>query len=301
MPEDVESTTATDTTAAQETDTAATETGSTSADEAAATHEDHFISDQELLNQIRQDPKLSHFEKKMQAAYTKRNQAFARGREAVDLVERFNTDPAVRRQILQQYAHELGLPDNQGQPAQATGTAGETPPVEFVKAFKDALPPELQWMAESQAKATWVANKLAMAPYEQQLKSREIESREAEWDGLAAALPPGWELHEEEMSHLLDFLTSPKMRHPVYGNKLELLYRLATGEAAAATTAIERMGAAAQNRTRAGTTGRHVTDNLTERIMKTRPGDNGLREAIQIAGRAAIEKLEAQGARFTSD
>src|SRR5438309_2426331 len=62
-------------------------------------------------------PELQKQWKSMQAAYTKKMQHFARTRDQAELVERFNSDPAFRRQTLLQYAHELGVPVQPGQPA----------------------------------------------------------------------------------------------------------------------------------------------------------------------------------------
>src|SRR5215472_18667231 len=62
-------------------------------------------------------PELQTQWKSMQRAYTKRMQQFAANRDKADLVDRFNSDPSVRRQILQQYAHELGLQVNRGDAA----------------------------------------------------------------------------------------------------------------------------------------------------------------------------------------
>ena len=95
-------------------------------------------------------PELQKHWRSMQGAYTKKMQQFAQGRDALELVQRFNTDPAFRRATLQQYAHELGI---QGQAPPPAGTPQQQAPQEFVQAFKSALPAELQWMADSQANA----------------------------------------------------------------------------------------------------------------------------------------------------
>jgi hypothetical protein len=229
----------------------------------------------------------------MQGAYTKKMQQAADWRQKAELVDRFNTDPATRRQILQQYANELSQAATP--PAQAPQTNGSTMPPEFVNAFKANLPAELQWMAEGQAKSFWQAQQIAMQPYLQAQQQQATNTRASEWDELAGQLPPGWEAHEDEMAEVLAFLESPNLRHPTLGNKLQLLYKLATGEAQATTNAIERMGAASKNRvTGRGGAGQRVEQNTNDRIMKSR----SIRDAVQIAGRAAMEKLEGAGARF---
>ncbi len=82
---------------------------------------------------------------------------------------------------------------------------------------------------------------------------------------------------------------------PVRGNLLTMLYQLASGQETSTANAIQRMGAAAQNRvTGRGGAGQRTENNLTDRIMKSR----SIRDAVQIAGRAAMERLEGQGARF---
>jgi len=290
MPDEPNSTTALEQVADPATETAPADAGSTAPAEGAepAPQQETFFDPKTL------SPELQVQWKKMQGAYTKRMQQASGWREKADLVDRFNTDPAVRRQILQQYANELSQQSATAQP-QAMPANSSTPPPEFVQAFKANLAPELQWMAEGQAKSFWQAQQLAMQPYLQQLQEQQVSTRASEWDSLAEQLPPGWEEHEDEMADVLTFLESPALRHPVFGSKLQLLYRLATGEAAATSQAIERMGAAAQNRVNGrGGAGQRVENNVTDRIMKSR----SIRDAVQIAGRAAIEQLEAKGARY---
>lgn len=277
--------------------TAAAETGQTQEGTAAPSQQqqqDAFFSDAEVMERIKANPELDHVFKKFQSSYTKKMQQAADWRQKAELVDRFNTDPATRRQILQQYANELQQQSATAQP-QATAANGSTMPPEFVNAFKANLPAELQWMAEGQAKSFWQAQQIAMQPYVQAQQEREVSSRASEWDGLAQQLPPGWEAHEDEMADMLNFLRSDQNHHPTLGNKLQLLYKLATGEAQATTNAIERMGAASKNRvTGRGGAGQRVEQNTNDRIMKSR----SIRDAVQIAGRAAMEKLEGAGARF---
>ena len=278
--------------------TAAVETGQTQEGTAAPSQQQQqeaFFSDADVMERIKANPELDHVFKKFQGAYTKKMQQAADWRQKADLVDRFNSDPATRRQILQQYANELSQAATPQ--AQAPQTNGSTMPPEFVQAFKANLPAELQWMAEGQAKSFWQAQQIAMQPYLQAQQQQMTSNRATEWDDLAQQLPPGWEEHEDEMADVLTFLESPALRHPVWGSKLQLLHRLATGDAQATTNAIERMGAAAQNRvTGRGGAGQRVEQNLTDRIMKTR----SIRDAVQLAGRAAMEKLEGQGVRFES-
>lgn len=297
MPEELEGT-AVETLPAESVETTAdATTGQTQEGSAAPSQskqqQDQFFNDAEVMERIKNNPELNHVFKKFQSSYTKRMQQAADWRQKADLVDRFNTDPTTRRQILAQYRHEL----EQQQAAIPPQTAASTqaPPAEFVQAFKANLPPELQWMAEGQAKSFWAANQLALQPIIQQMQNQQVSSRAGEWDTLASELPPGWEAHEDDMAQLLDFLESPNLKHPVFGSKLNLLYKLATGDAQATTSAIERMGQAAQNRMIGrGGQGQRVEQNLTDRIMKTR----SIRDAVQLAGRAAMEKLEGQGARF---
>lgn len=289
MDTDIDSTTAPDPVADPAPETAPEDAGSTAPAEGAepAQQPEAFFDPKALPAELQ-----PHW-KKMQGAYTKKMQQAADWRQKADLVDRFNTDPAVRRQILQQYANELSQAATPQ--AQAPQTNGSTMPPEFVNAFKANLPAELQWMAEGQAKSFWQAQQIAMQPYLQAQQQQMTSSRATEWDELAQQLPPGWEEHEDEMAEVLTFLESPALRHPTLGNKLQLLYRLATGEAQATTNAIERMGRASQNRvTGRGGAGQRVEHNLTDRIMKTR----SIRDAVQLAGRAAMEKLEGAGARF---
>jgi hypothetical protein len=289
MDTELDSTTAPEPVADPATETAPADAGSTAPAEGTepAQQQDTFFDPKQLA------PELQVHWKKMQGAYTKKMQQAADWRQKADLVDRFNTDPNVRRQILQQYANELSQAATPQ--AQAPQANSSTMPPEFVQAFKANLPPELQWMAEGQAKSFWQAQQIAMQPYLQAQQQQVTSTRATEWDELAQQLPPGWEEHEDDMADVLTFLESPALRHPTFGSKLQLLYKLATGDAQATTNAIERMGAAVQNRVNGrGGAGQRVEQNLTDRIMKTR----SIRDAVQIAGRAAMEKLEGQGARF---
>jgi len=287
MADELESTTGAEAPAESTETTAPAESGSTQPAEGGGQAQDTFFDPKTL------PPELQGTWKRMQGAYTRKMQQFAANRDKADLVDRFNTDPAVRRQILQQYAHELGLQVNRGEAAD-TGAPKSKAPAEFVENFRSNLPQELKWMAESLAGGFWDANQASLAPMQQQLESQLIGSREQEFDSLAADLPPGWEEHEDEMSDLLDFLQGSAMRHPVFGSKPSLLYQLVTGQAMATTQAIERMGQAAQNRMSSSRNGARVQPNIAERIMKTR----NISEAIRMAGEAAMADMEAKGARF---
>jgi hypothetical protein len=93
------------------------------------------------------------------------------------------------------------------------------------------------------------------------------------------------------MNELLGFLRSPALTHPQFGSKLDLLHGIATGGARARVAAAESMAAAARNRTTTGQSGRSVTPNVAEQARSARTNQ----DAIDIAAKAAIESLRAQG------
>lgn len=240
----------------------------------------------------------------MHRAYTKRLEAL-RGREAdLDFLDAYRKSPDVARQVLAQEAARLGLAltpltadgattTTQKPGASTAGATGDVPR-EFIEAMAARLPAELRWMAPAVAPAFWAANQAALAPIVQRTRDQEVSARTRELEELEAELTqmaPGWEAHEADMKALLKFLAGPELRDRRWGSKYALLHRLVTGDATATTEAIRRMGQAAQSRTTTGTPGRTTTSNLADQIR----GAKNDREAWDIAARAAVDQLKAQG------
>src|SRR5207247_8356729 len=81
--------------------TPVSESATHGAAEAQPSPEESFLSDADLLNQIRQDPRLNKFYGKMQTAYGKSREELKAGREAVTQIRAFYENPAYRRHVLQ--------------------------------------------------------------------------------------------------------------------------------------------------------------------------------------------------------
>ncbi|HYE93731.1 MAG TPA: hypothetical protein VEA38_22050 [Terriglobales bacterium] len=280
-------------------ETTAPETGATEqTPPAEAKPVESFINPADLPEELK--PHWS----RMHRAYTKAREEIKTREADIQFLDSYRRDPAVARQVLEAEARRLGLTlttgsqptsgQTNGTPAAATTAHAEGAPPELVKAIEDALPPELKWMAPAQAIASWKAAQTAVAPLAQKDQAKEHASRLAEYDRLAeelSATAPGWEEHEKTMNELLAYLRSPALSHPTFGSKLALLHGVVTKDARARVSAAESMAAAARNRTTTGQSGRSVTPNIADQVRQA----PNTQAAIDIAAKAAIESLKAQG------
>ena len=269
------------------------ESATPGAAEAQPTQEESFLSDADLLNQIRQDPRLNKFYGKMQTAYGKSREELKAGREAASQIREFYQNPAYRRQVLQQFANELGQTSTATKP-------GAQAPATLVEKIKSSLAPELQWMAPSLADANWTVMQETIAPLQQQQAQREQQSLESAYDGAATALSqkfPGWEESEDEMGTVYDWLVDKQSNytHPKYGNKLEALYKLTqmiTGNTGLMRAeALRATSEASRARTVTGQAGRPAQENTTEKIRVARTP----REAFALAAKAAEDEMRKSG------
>ncbi len=204
--------------------------------------------------------------KRMQAAHTKRMQKF-KGYEAnLQNMERFYNDRDFAEQTLRSWAQKNGYniqptsAFNQNQ--QATQTQQGTNPLQakLIEVLKSKLPAETQWMADGQAAATLAVMQEVLGPVLQEFQGFKTAKEQQEWSALESQYDqtekefsdshPGWEVHEEDMNDLLSFLTDTKTyRHPVYGSKHELLFKLVTGNAQALKQATDRISQVPANKT----------------------------------------------------
>lgn len=237
--------------------------------------EETFLTGDEL-DPRKLDQALQPIFKRMQSAYTKRMQQIAGIREKAEVVDRFYQDPAFAQQTLQAWAQQNGyqiVPANgQARTSQGTQAQGDVPAY-LVDAFKQNLAPELQWMAEPQAKAMWASMQGMLAPVFQQQQQQSVQQRQVEWDKHAqelANVAPGWEEQEDAMGELFDFLSDRSaLSHPKYGSKLQMLYDLATAKAASLKQATQRVSNAGKNRVTSGRpTGAAGKPNLESEITK---------------------------------
>lgn len=171
------------------------------------------------------------------------------------IVERFNSDPAFARQILQQRAQQLGL---QIQEPQRQAVQPQGPPADYVETVKQSLSPEMQFLAPQIAAATWAATQGATEPLRRQQEAIQQQQMAQTYDAMAQQLSaeaPGWEQYEDEMLNILGFLRGAlegkgPMTHQKYGSALKLLYRMATADAQATANAGRRMQQALRSGTR---------------------------------------------------
>lgn len=265
--------------------------------EGTPTQEETFLSDAELLAKIQQDPQLKHFYGKMQGAYGKSREELKRGREAAAQVTQFYQDPNYRRQILQQFAHELGMQAPAGEPKGQPTAQGHPMLADLETRIKSELSPELQWMAPQLAKAQ-LAVLTPLLKQQEDAKKRDLTAAFDEATQQMSEKYPGWEAHEQEMDTVLGWLQSGDMTHKKYGNRVEALYKLTqllngnNGHAVAEYG--RRVATAAKSRTVTGRVGAPATPNYTEQVRKARTSS----EAVQAAAKAAEEMLAAQGVTF---
>ena len=177
--------------------------------------------------------------------------------ERQQLLDTFERDP---EGTLRHVAERLGMELMPRGGTNGTGAdqANDDPPQRFVDAISRNLPPEMQFMTNSIAKASWVANREAQRPFQEQLQAERNHQRMQERNAISAemnAKHPGWDSDKSlgEMAELLNFLAGANnggpMRHPKFGTAQELLFNLIAGEGNAVRAAAERMRDAAQNAT----------------------------------------------------
>lgn len=278
------------TSAAEESsESSASEAGEESGSSAAegAVEEKPFYQLPDNLKDLTQDKLVDHF-KRMQRIYTKDRQSRRDLEQKASVLDRYYGNLDFRRQTYLELVKEFGEAEKQEE-----ASTGNTPP-KFEELIRKNLPSELKWMAESLAASVWAANQSILEPLQKEQKTKRLEDRSAQFDGLADDLSqeiPGWEDHEDEMSALLDFFQSDQMSHRKYGSKLRLLYNIVTGNNLAISEAVKRMGQAARNRTVSGQSNRTTTSNVNDRIKNAKSRD----EKWQIAAEAAINDLKRNG------
>ena len=265
------------------------------AQQQASTPEQQTFLEGSTLDPRQLPPEIQPIWKRMQSAYTKKMQEIAAVRDQAQLVERFHSDRDYAFQTVAQWAAQNGFAiqpvgaqaHQQAQLSpQQQQAQGDVPPA-LIEQVKQSLPPELQWMAESQAKAQWAAAQMLLKPLVQQTQQQQRQVVEQEWDKLAGELSeeaPGWEQHESEMTELYDFLQGQKLSHPKFGSKHKLLYNLVTSNAAATAQVAKRMTQAAKNRPSSGITTGKTASNLLDRVRQAKTSQDAFRLAAQAAG-----------------
>lgn len=260
----------------------------------------------EVMALINGNPDLKKAYGWMQSAYNKKISGRRELEEKASMVDRFYSDPQFATQTIQQWAAQNGYSLTRGQAAAiaresgapATTGASNVPP-QYVEAVRAGLPTELQWMADSIASATFAANQAMMKPIQENAQQQSRVQREREFDSMAkelATVVPGWEEHEDEMSQLLDFMTSPEMKHEKFGSKLRILFDVVTSGASSISEATKRINQAAKNKSSFSRNGSSSAPNLDERIRGA--AKKNINDAWKIAGDHAQETLQRQGSRI---
>ena len=261
---------------------------------AAPVASESFINPADLPEEIK-----PHW-KRMHRAYTKALDGIKTGKADIELLGRFRSDPAFARELVQIEASRLGLhlaPANGTTPAApaAPTTRVDTDAVaRIAEAMKSQVDPSLHWMIPGMAAGQWAAAQEANRPLVEKERAKEQSSRETEWGTLSERLTetaPGWEAHQDDMNALIDWLRSPSLTHPQFGDKLTFLYNSVTNGSAAKVAAIRDMGAAARNASRTGQTTRAAVPNIADRVRKATTTS----EALRIAAEEAERELRAAG------
>src|SRR3990167_466830 len=263
------------------TDGAAAATGSSSAGE------DTFLTDQQIMEQVRANPALNHIFTKMQGAYTRKTQGIAKVRDAASTVERFNSDPDFARQTILQRAAQLGMHVGGQQAATPQAQASAQVPPELVESVRGQLGDELKWMAPMLAASQWAGMQYALGPIKQQQADTMRTTFDQQFDQLADSLSekaPGWEQHEDDMDGLLAFLKSDKMTDRRWGSKLELLYRAVVGPGMATAQA-------GRNKVSTGQATATAPPDISAQVRQPK----NMQDAWDIAAKHAVSVLEKQG------
>lgn len=264
--------------------------------EAQPVQEESFIDPASLPEELK-----PHW-KRMHGSYTKFAQERKALREQAAMVNRFQSDPEFAFQTLSQRAAQLGYqivkPGQNGSaigaPAQGGVTAMGNVPQEFIKAIEANLSPELAWLAPALAQASYGGVQAVLKPLHTQVEQRETERRDQEYETHEAKLTekyPGWEDHEDQMKAIHKWLRSDTLNHPLYGSKLELLYKVATQQASSISEAARRLSAAARNRTSSS----QVTTNAAPNISKAVKSAGSNEDAWNLAAKHAISELRSRG------
>lgn len=182
--------------------------------------------------------------------------------ERARVLDDFERDP---QRVIRDVANRMGLDlvPKQGQGQQQSRK--EKPPQEYVDRISENLPPEMQFMAESLAQASWVANQESLRPYQEQQTQERMRQRQQEIDAIAADMDskhPSWRRSLTDMEQLYNFLSESAnggpMRHPRFGSVQEALYKLVSGGNTGERRAAERQREAARHASSVGENGQNT-------------------------------------------
>ena len=280
-------------------------TADTDGEEPGATAEEEEPSTEALLDPATLPDELKPHWSRMSKAYqTRLNEMRTRERGLDDLekkaavVDRFYSDPAYARQIIEQTATRLGMSIGAtGQQTHQQQQTGQVPN-DVMQAVQEALAdaPDLQFLVPYLAKAADAVVQRRVQPFEQRQEQDRETQRQAAWDTMQADFSSRvpeeeWGQHEDEMLSRLNFLRRAfeggPLQHPRYGSLLDMLYRWTTGEAQATAAAGRRMSQALRSRTTTSNGARSVQPNIQEQIGKASDDQEKWAIAFQAALRDA--------------
>lgn len=219
-----------------------------------------------------------------------------------ELVDRFYNDKAYAQQVITQMAQQLGYQlTPTGQAGGQSGHAGTTAvPEAMLNAARDALAdtPDLAFLAPYLAKF----GQQLLAPLQQERQQQHTQQQAAQQEQQAAELQqamdaleqvaPDWSEHEDDMADRATWLRKALTRtgplvHPRYGNAMELLYQLVTGQGRATAEAGRRMSRVLTNRTTTGQSARNQGPTVQEQIR----GAKTHQDRIAIAFEDALNQM----------
>jgi len=274
----------------------------------SATDEESFGGDLNLDPESF-SPENKEIFKRMQAGYTKKMQKFKGYEGHLRNMERFYNDRDFAEQTLKQWAQKNGysvvpsqFANNQPNTPQPQGDAQTNAlQAKLVQTLKSKLPSEAQWLADGQASAIFEVMKEVLGPVLSEFQGFKTQKEENEWKSLETEYEtteqeftkkyPGWEAHEDEMSKMLAFLNDTKAyRHPQYGSKHELLFKLVTGNASAIKQVTDRVVQAGKMKTPTSAPGKKVGSGFAS-VQDEVAATTDKKDAFALAATKALQQL----------
>ena len=193
--------------------------------------------------------------KGMQRAFSKKMNTFRGNEQKIQMLDRMSNDPEYLKQFVTAAAQKVGLQVSNG----ATASQQSQSDNSLANVVQSALPAEYTEAMPGLSQAIATAIEAATAPIKEQTKQANLDSekrvQQQNWDRAAQELTesdPEWEDDSDEIGDLWNFLKGGEMFHPVWGNKLTMLRKLARGDSFATTEAANRMRSAVLNKTQTG-------------------------------------------------
>lgn len=249
--------------------------------------EESFVDPESLSEDLKNTAEY----KGMVRAFSRKMNRFKEAEDKIAILDRIANDADYRRQFVTRAAQQMGMQITESSNGQQQQQAPQNPALDQLETALPGLGNALKDLIRSE-----IAPLKAQA--EQSMTETQRRVAQQEWDRAAMELTerdPAWEDSSDDIGDLYEFLKSGQMFHPVWGNKLEILHKLARGEDYAAAEAVSRMRSAAQNKTH---TGRHGGGqiNITD-IHKQITEAPTAQSKWDIAAQYALEEMKRTGGR----